>query len=652
VAQDIYPVKPDIARRAHIRSMDEYQRLYRLSLDNPEWFWGEQANALTWYHPWQRVLDADYDEVDFAWFSGGRLNASFNCIDRHLSAIGDQTAIIWAQDEPGAYTRITYRDLKHHVGRVANVLLNHGVRKGDRVCIYLTMMPELVYTMLACARIGAVHSVVFGGFSADSLRDRIVDARCKMVVTANEGLRGGRRIPLKKTVDRAIEGMSLVETVLVARRTDADVPMQPGRDLWLDDECHKHRSTCTAAWMGSEDPLFVLYTSGSTGKPKGLLHTTAGYLVYAAYTHKLIFDYHPGDIYLCTADCGWVTGHSYIVYGPLANGATTVLFESTPVYPDPGRYWHVVDDLGVNIIYTAPTALRALAQHGDEWVKKYSRKSLHILGTVGEPINPEVWRWYHDVVGDGRCAVVDTWWQTETGGVLITPLPGVTPQKPGSATLPFFGIKPVIVDPETKKVLEGNNIAGALCLGSPWPGQARTVWGDHKRFRETYFSQFPGYYFTGDGCRRDQDGYYWITGRIDDVLNVSGHRLGTAEIESALVAHEAVAEAAVVGYPHPIKGEGIYAYVLLNAEFEHADREQLAGALKEQVRHAIGAFAAPDVIHIAPGLPKTRSGKIMRRILRKVAASDYEGLGDLTTLAEPTVVDRLVEEHKAAKMAQ
>ncbi len=649
MAQDIYPVKPDIAHRAHIRTMDEYQRLYRLSLDNPEWFWGEQANTLTWYHPWQRVLDADYEEVDFAWYSGGRLNAAFNCVDRHLATLADQTAIIWAQDEPGVYTHITYRDLKHQVGRVANTLLSHGVRRGDRVCIYLTMMPELVYTMLACARLGAVHSVVFGGFSADSLRDRIVDAHCRVVVTANEGLRGGRRIPLKKTVDRAIEGMTFVSTVLVARRTDADVPMEPGRDLWLDEECRKQRSTCTAAWMGSEDPLFILYTSGSTGKPKGLLHTTAGYLVYSAVTHKLVFDYHPGDVYFCTADIGWVTGHSYIVYGPLANGATTVLFESTPIYPDPGRYWRVVDDLGVNIIYTAPTALRSLAQHGDDWVKKYSRKSLHILGTVGEPINPEVWRWYHDVVGDGRCAVVDTWWQTETGGILITPLPGVTPQKPGSATLPFFGIKPVVIDPESRQPVEGNGVAGALCLASPWPGQARTVWGDHQRFKQTYFTQFPGYYFTGDGCRRDQDGYYWITGRIDDVLNVSGHRLGTAEIESALVAHEAVAEAAVVGYPHPIKGEGIYAYVLLNAEFEHTDHEQLMGALKEQVRHAIGAFAAPDIIHIAPGLPKTRSGKIMRRILRKVAASEYDGLGDLTTLAEPAVVEKLVEEHKASR---
>ena len=646
MTNDIYPVKPHIAQRAYINSMEEYQRLYRLSLDNPDWFWGEQAKAITWYHPWQRAFDADYEEVDFSWFSGGRLNASFNCIDRHLSTLGDKTAIIWAQDEPGVYTHISYDKLKHQVCRVANVLLQHDVRRGDRVCIYMTMIPELVYTMLACARIGAIHSVVFGGFSADALRDRIVDARCKIVVTANEGLRGGKRVPLKKTVDRAIEGMDMVETVLVVQRTDGNVDMKPGRDFWLEEECSKQRSTCTAAWMGAEDPLFVLYTSGSTGQPKGLMHTTGGYLVFAAYTHRLIFDYHPGDIYFCAADIGWITGHSYIVYGPLANGATTVMFESTPVYPDASRYWQVVDDLGVNIFYAAPTALRTLAQHGDQWVKKYKRDSLRILGTVGEPINPEVWRWYHDVIGETRCTIVDTWWQTETGGVLITPLPGVTPTKPGSATLPFFGVKPVVMDIATQKILEGNNVSGALCLASPWPGQARTVWGDHRRFKQTYFSQYPGYYFTGDGCRRDEDGYYWITGRIDDVLNVSGHRLGTAEVESALVAHEAVAEAAVVGYPHSIKGEGIYAYVVVNNEFENADREQLIGALKQQVRSAIGAFAAPDVIHIASGLPKTRSGKIMRRILRKVAASEYEGLGDLTTLAEPNVVSVLINEHK------
>ena len=649
MSEALYPVKDDIRNRAHIQTMEEYQRLYRLSMDNPEWFWGEQAKTLTWFHPWTSVLDADYKEADFAWFSGGRLNACFNCVDRHLPTLADKTAIIWAQDEPGVYTHISYRELKHNVCRVANVLLHHGVKKGDRVCLYMTMIPELIYTMLACARIGAVHSVVFGGFSAESLRDRIVDAHCKVVVTANEGLRGGRKVPLKKTVDRAVEGMSFVETVLVARRTDSEVDMEPGRDYWLDEECSRQRSTCTHEWMGSEDPLFVLYTSGSTGKPKGLMHTTGGFMTYAAYTHKLVFDYHPGDIYFCAADIGWVTGHSYIVYGPLANGATSVIFESTPLYPDAGRYWRIVDDLGVNILYTAPTALRALAQAGDEWIKRYSRKSLRILGTVGEPINPEVWRWYHDVIGDGRCTVVDTWWQTETGGILITPLPGVTPTKPGSATLPFFGIKPVIVDPATGAVLEGNNVSGALCLGTPWPGQARTVFGDHQRFRETYFTQYPGFYFTGDGARRDEDGYYWITGRIDDVMNVSGHRLGTAEIESALVAHESVAEAAVVGYPHPMKGQGIYCYVLLNSGYDREDREELIGALKEQVRQAIGAFAAPDIIHIAAGLPKTRSGKIMRRILRKIAASEYEGLGDVSTLAEPEVVQSLIEEHRAAQ---
>jgi len=646
MADPVYPVKPHLAERAHINTMDEYQRLYRLSLDNPDWFWAEQAKSLTWYHPWHSVFDADYEEVDFAWYSGGRLNACYNCVDRHLERHAERTAIIWAGDEPGTYRHISYRELKHNVCRVANVLLAHGVRSGDRVCIYMPMIPETVFAMLACARIGAVHSVVFGGFSAESLRDRIIDARCRVVITANEGLRGGKKIPLKKITDRAIEGMSLVDTVLVARRTDAEVPMESGRDYWLDEECRKQRSTCTVTWMGAEDPLFILYTSGSTGKPKGVLHTTGGYMVYAAMTHRLVFDYHEGDIYCCAADVGWVTGHTYIVYGPLANGATTVMFESTPVYPDPGRYWRMVDDLGINIFYTAPTALRAIAQAGDEHVKRYSRESLRILGTVGEPINPEIWKWYHDVVGGGRCAVVDTWWQTETGGILITPLPGVTPTKPGSATLPFFGVKPVVVDPATGHVVEGNGVEGALCLASPWPGQARTVWGDHHRFKETYFTQYPGYYFTGDGVRRDQDGYYWITGRIDDVLNVSGHRLGTAEVESALVAHETVAEAAVVGFPHPIKGTGIYAYVVLGADHDGQSDDSIAGSLKEQVRHAIGAFAAPDVIHIARALPKTRSGKIMRRILRKIAAGEYTGLGDVTTLAEPEVVDHLIEEHK------
>jgi acetyl-CoA synthetase len=638
-------VKPELAERAHIGSMEEYERLYRESLDKPEEFWRRQSEMLTWFQQPKTIFDTDMKEVDFSWFGEGKLNAAYNCVDRHLETKGDKTAIIWAADEPGEYRHISYRELKHMVCSVANVLRSKGVQKGDRVAIYLPMIPELAATMLACARIGAVHSIVFAGFSAESLRDRVLDAGAKIVVTANEGLRGSKRIPLKKTVDQALEGVDIVDTVLVVKRTEAEVQMVSGRDFWMEDEVKKQRSTCPVEWMDSEDPLFILYTSGSTGQPKGVLHTTGGYMVYAAMTHKYVFDLQEDDIYACVADIGWVTGHSYIIYGPLANGATTVMFESVPTYPDPGRYWQMVDDLKITTFYTAPTAIRAIAREGDEWVTKHSRESLRILGTVGEPINPEVWQWYHDLVGNGKCAIVDTWWQTETGGILISPLPGATVPKPGSATFPLFGVEPVLVD-EDGVILEGNDVSGNLCMARSWPGQARTIWGDHERYKQTYFSQYPGLYFTGDGCKRDQDGYYWITGRVDDVLNVSGHRLGTAEIESALVAHDAVAEAAVVGCPHDIKGVGIYAYVLITPEFENEDREELVGALKQQVRQQIGPIATPDGIQIVPGLPKTRSGKIMRRILRKIAAGEYEELGDVTTLADPSVVEALVDGHK------
>jgi acetyl-CoA synthetase len=645
MTQRVVAPKPDIAARAHVASWIQYEQLYRESIADPSAFWGRQARRLDFFHPFAQVTQQDFMKGEFAWFLGGKLNAAWNCVDRHLAERAQQTAIVWAKDQPGEYQRISYAELHENVCRLANVLLHHGVRAGDRVCLYLPMIPEIAYAMLACARIGAIHSVVFAGFSAESLRGRIEDADCRVVLTANEGLRGGKVIHLKKIVDEAIARLP-VRTVLVARRTGAQVPMQPGRDLDLHDEMHKQRAYAPCAWMDSESPLFVLYTSGSTGKPKGQLHTTAGYLLYAAWTHQYVFDWRPGDVHFCAADAGWITGHSYIVYGPLCNGATTVMFESTPVFPDAGRYWQVVDDVAATIFYTAPTALRAIHQHSDDFVKKYRRTSVRVLGSVGEPINPEVWEWYHDVVGEGRCAVVDTWWQTETGGILISPLPGATPCKPGSATFPLPGVRPVLVDEQGRELM-GNDVRGNLCLRGSWPGQARTIWGDHERFQKTYFSAYPGLYFTGDGCHRDKDGYYWITGRVDDVLNVSGHRLGTAEVESALVAHEWVAEAAVVGFPHDVKGQGIYAYVTCNSAVDGQKPDEVVATLKAQVRKVIGALAVPDRVQVVAGLPKTRSGKIMRRILRKIAEGNYTELGDITTLAEPAVVEAIVQGHQA-----
>jgi len=642
----VYPVLDTTRERAQVNGLEAYQKMYDASVQDPEGFWGDQAKRLDWFHPWSEVLNWDFKESNISWFGGGRLNIAHNCIDRHLKERGDEVAIIWEADNPADGRNITYRQLHSEVCRMANVLKAHGVRKGDRVVVYLPMIPELAYLMLACARIGAVHSIVFAGFSADALRDRILDCSAKMVVTANEGWRGGRRLELKTVVNKAIEGLSTVETVLVARRTETDVAMKAGRDVWLEDEMIKQRAVCPAEWLDAEDPLFILYTSGSTGKPKGVMHTTGGYLVYASFTHQYVFDYQPGDIYFCAADIGWVTGHSYIVYGPLANGATTVMFESTPLFPDAGRYWDIIERHKVNIFYTAPTAIRALAREGDDFVKKYDRSSLRVLGSVGEPINPEAWEWYYHVVGEARCAIVDTWWQTETGGIMITPQPGVNPLKPGSATLPFYGVQPVLVDDQGKDV-EGNGVAGYLCMKFPWPGMARTIFGDHQRFKETYFTAYPGYYFTGDGCRRDEDGYYWITGRVDDVLNVSGHRLGTAEIESSINAQELVAESAVVGYPHDIKGTGIFAFVILNREAESEDHDVVEYAIREQITKDIGKIARPDLTLIVPGLPKTRSGKIMRRILRKIAEHEYEKLGNVTTLADPSIVETLVEAHKA-----
>ncbi len=636
----LYPVPEQLAATAHIDS-DRYASMYRRSVDDPEGFWAEQAEQLlTWYKPWNKVLDYSYDAKDLhiKWFEGGKLNVAFNCIDRHLETRGDQVALLWEGDDPNEDKKITYNELHEQVNKLANVLKSRGVKKGDRVCIYMPMIPEATFAMLACARIGAVHSVVFGGFSPESLKDRILDSDCRVVITADEGVRGGRNVGLKNNTDTALIECPNVHTVLTVKRTGGDIEWHDERDVWYHEAVAKASSECEPEEMDAEDPLFILYTSGSTGKPKGVLHTTGGYLLYAAATHKYVFDYHDGDIYWCTADVGWVTGHTYIVYGPLANGAISMMFEGVPTYPTASRHWEVCDKHQVNIYYTAPTAIRALMREGDEPVKKTSRKSLRILGTVGEPINPEAWSWYYNVVGEQRCPVVDTWWQTETGGHMITPLPGATQLKPGSATQPFFGVVPAIVDHEGN-VLEGA-CEGNLVITRPWPGQMRTVYGDHQRFVDTYFKTYPGYYFTGDGAKRDEDGYYWITGRVDDVLNVSGHRMGTAEVESALVLHEAVAEAAVVGYPHDIKGQGIYAYVTLVKNVEPS--EQLRSDLIALVRKEIGPIASPDVIQWAPGLPKTRSGKIMRRILRKIAANETDSLGDISTLADPGVVEDLV----------
>jgi acetyl-CoA synthetase len=619
---------------------DDYFRLYGESLADSDRFWGESGKRIDWIKPFGKVQNASFaGDVHIAWYEDGTLNASYNCIDRHLLRRAEQTAILWEGDDPGDDRRVTYRELHDAVCRFANVLKARGVRRGDRVTIYLPMIPEIAVAMFACARIGAIHSVVFGGFSPDSLAGRIQDCRSTVLITADEGRRGGRSVPLKRNADNALQHCPEVREVIVVRHTGGVINWVDGRDTWYHEACAAASPDCAPVEMSAEDPLFILYTSGSTGQPKGVLHTTGGYLVYTSMTHEYVFDYRDGEVYWCTADVGWVTGHSYIVYGPLANGATTLMFEGVPNYPDPSRFWQVVDKHNVRIFYTAPTAIRALMREGEEWIRRTSRRSLRILGTVGEPINPDVWLWYYDHVGEQRCPIVDTWWQTETGGILITPIPGATPLKPGSATRPFFGVEPIIVDNEGKRV-EGAG-EGNLCLARAWPGMMRTVFGDHRRFVATYFSTFPGLYFTGDGARRDEDGFYWLTGRVDDVINVAGHRLGTAEIESALVAHPKVAEAAVVGYPHDLKGQGIYAYVTLRISEEPS--EELRRELVAWVRQEISPIASPDLVQWAPGLPKTRSGKIMRRILRKIAANEHDSLGDVTTLADPGVVDELVE---------
>ena len=634
-----YPVPAALAQRAHVDER-QYQQIYQRSIEDPEGFWAEQAERFVdWFKPWDKVLDWDYRKAHIRWFEGAKLNVCYNCLDRHLESRGDKTALIWEGDEPDSAQHISYRELHERVSRFANALKDLGIGKGDRVCIYMPMVPEAAVAMLACARIGAVHSVVFGGFSPGALRDRILDADCRMVITADEGVRGGRTIALKQNVEEALRECPGVARVVVVRRTGNAVPWKDGRDHWFDELSEAADPHCPIVEMDAEDPLFILYTSGSTGKPKGVLHTTGGYLLFVAMTFHYVFDHHDDDIYWCTADVGWITGHSYIVYGPLANGATSLMFEGVPTYPDSGRFWQVIDKHQVTIFYTAPTAIRALMAQGEAPVKRTSRKSLRILGTVGEPINPEAWQWYHRVVGETRCAIVDTWWQTETGGILISPLPGATPTKPGSAARPFFGVQPVLLDDQGREI-EGAG-RGNLALKFPWPGQMRTVYGDHGRFINTYFSQYPGYYFSGDGALRDEDGYYWITGRVDDVLNISGHRLGTAEIESALVLHPKVAEAAVVGYPHEVKGQAIHAYVTLMQGVE--PDPELEAALRDHVAKEIGAIAKPERIQFSAALPKTRSGKIMRRILRKIAENDLGNLGDTSTLADPGVVETLIE---------
>ena len=639
MSKSLYPVPAEWRARAYVNA-ERYEENYARSLSDPEGFWAGQAQRLDWIKPFTAAKETSFEEADFGtkWFADGALNLAANCLDRHLAERGDQTAILWAGDDPSESRTISYRELHAEVCLFANVLKDRGVQRGDRVTIYMPMIPEAAMAMLACARIGAIHSVVFGGFSPESLAGRITDCDSRIVITADEGLRGGKKVPLKANVDEAIAQCNCVDSVVVVRRTGGPVDMIPGRDHWYHELRQGVTSDCPAEDMNAEDPLFILYTSGSTGKPKGVLHTTGGYLLWASLTHEIVFDYKPGEIFWCAADIGWVTGHSYVVYGPLCNGATTVMFEGVPNYPDFSRFWQIVDQFGVNTFYGAPTAIRALMREGDDWVTKTSRATLRLLGSVGEPINPEAWDWYHRVVGGGRCPIVDTWWQTETGGHMITPLPGATALKPGSATKPFFGVVPQIVDADGN-VLEGA-CEGNLVIADSWPGQMRTVWGDHERFFQTYFTTYKGKYFTGDGCRRDEDGYYWITGRVDDVINVSGHRMGTAEVESALVAHGKVAEAAVVGMPHDIKGQGIYAYVTLNVGEEGC--EALRKELVQWVRHEIGPIATPDVIQFAPALPKTRSGKIMRRILRKIAEDAVDQLGDISTLADPGVVDHLV----------